>query len=199
MNTPRPYLSFSQMNLFLRDKNLYYQTYWENLAQYKSKELELGKRFAKTLETGVDPEGDAEFETMSKLIPDYPGREFLIDVSYEGIPLRGYFDGWDEKNLILHEVKTGKKWTQKMVDTSLQIDFYCLMIWLKYKTLPKGINLHWMRVLRLEDGSIRLSGEVKTFRTKRTLRDVIRVGGKVKEVWKGIQALGEFTKGDGQC
>jgi hypothetical protein len=195
MSTPRQYLSWSQLQLWEKDPQQYFLVYFEGVNKYRSKYIELGKRLAKCLELGKDELGDQLIEKVAKLIPNYPNKEFEIRETFEGISLLSFLDGWDEDNFIIHEVKSGTHWCQKDVDNCSQLSFYALQIWLKYKKLPKSIELHWAKTEVLPDGSLVLTGEVKNFKTTRTLKDIIIIGGRIKKAWKGIQTLGEFIKG----
>lgn len=195
LNTsPRGYLSWSQMALFEKDKNLYYQVYWEGVQQFMSKYLLLGKRMADTLEFGFDPEHDATFEGIVLSLPPYPEREFEIKEELDGITLLGRMDGFDEGVLDVGEYKSGKKWTQKLVDNHGQLTFYALLVWLKYKKLPSKIKLHWAQTKDTEDGGLELTGYTQTFETVRTMADIILFTKRIKDDWRGICAIGKFMK-----
>ena len=215
--TPRPYLSWSQLSLFEKDPNLYYQVYVEGLDQFRTKYLELGKRMADVLENGFDEEHDPMFEYIGMFMPSYPHREFQIPrlinegeksgckcskclargiekpLVFEGVPLYGKLDGFDDKTLTIGEYKTGKKWTQGMVDKADQLTFYTLLVWLKYKKFPKKIFLHWARTDEDLEGNLKLVGEIKTFETKRRLADLILLSKRIKNAWKGINEMSKFV------
>lgn len=193
-SSPRGYISPSQMVLFLKDKNLYYQVYFEGLQQFKTKFLTLGKRLATGLEKGKDEEKDPMFEKIIKLTPQYPNREYEMREMLDEVPLFGKLDGFEKDTLTIHEVKSGKRWTQGMADNLDQITFYTLLVWLRYKTLPQAIFVHWARTAEDEEGKLTLTGDIKTFRTKRSLAQIIVFSAKVKQVWKEICELGEFMK-----
>lgn len=192
LTTPRGYLSWSQLSLYEKDPQLYYQVYWEGVAQFKTKYLELGKRMAKTLENGYDEEHDPVFEEVMRIVPPYPKREVKIKKTFEGIPLVGIMDGFDEKNLVIGEFKTGKKWTQSMADTTGQLTFYALLVWLKYKKIPNSMYLHWASTVEDEEGNLRLTGIVRTFKTKRSLSDIILLSKRIKKAWKAIAEMQIF-------
>lgn len=195
--SPRGYLSWSQLSLYEKDPNLYYQVYWEGIDQFKTKYLELGKRMADTLENGYDVEHDELFELVAVFMPAYPKREFEIKVTHEGIPLVMKLDGWNEATMTLGEYKTGKCWTQAMADQSGQITMYALGIWKKFKISPKKIKifLHWAKTEEDEYGELKLTGDIKTFETKRSLADLILFSEqRIKPAWKGICEAGKFMK-----
>lgn len=191
--SPRGYLSWSQLNLWEKDPNLYYQVYIEGLDQFRTKYLELGKRMADGLENGFDIEHDPMFEMLIIFLPAYPKREFEVKAEFEGIPLLGKFDGFDEEILDLGEYKTGKKWTQGSVDNSGQLTFYAFLIWLKYGKFPSKIQLHWARTDEDMEGTLFLTGEMKTFTTTRSMKDIILFSKRIKTAWAGICELGKFN------
>ena len=92
--------------------------------------------------------------------------------------------------LTLIEIKTGRQWTQKMVDTSSQLTFYSALIWLKYGRLPSKILLHWAKTIINEDGELKINGEITTFETTRTLSDIILMRGRINSAWEGIKQMG---------
>lgn len=192
--SPKGYLSWSQLNLYEKDPNLYYQVYIEGLDQFRTKYLELGKRMSECLEKGYDEERNTLFETAAVLLPGYPHREFDIKAELEGIPLLGKLDGWNEKTMTIGEYKTGKNWTQAMVDQSGQLTFYALLVWLKYKKLPDKILLHWIRTEEDEVGNLNLTLDIKTFPTQRKLKDLIVFSKRIKSAWEGICEIGKFAK-----
>ena len=51
------------------------------------------------------------------------------------------------------------------------------------------INLDWLSTFEDTDGSIHLTGEIKTFKTKRTTTDALRIYPKMKRTWLGIESL----------
>lgn len=181
------------MQLWEKDPNMYYQVYFENLDQFRTKYLELGKRMADTLENGFDFEHDPLFEMVAVFMPSYPEREKDMKAEFEGIPLVGKLDGWNEATLTVGEYKTGKKWTQAMANQHGQLTFYALLVWLKYKRLPNKILLHWAQTAEDLEGNLKLTGEIKTFEVKRSLADLIVFSKRIKTAWAGICELGKFN------
>lgn len=195
--SPRGYLSWSQLNLWEHDQNMYYQVYIENVDMYRTKYLELGKKMACALENGFSEDGDPMLELMIVYMPAYPAREYDIKQEFEGIPLVGKLDGFDEATLTVGEYKSGKKWTQAMVDQHGQLTFYALLVWLKYGKLPNKIFLHWARTDEDMEGNLKLTGDIRTFETKRSLKDLILFSKRIKTAWAEICELGKFAKNNG--
>jgi len=187
-NTPRPYLSFSQLSLWERDKELYRRSYIEGIKQPENQYLRLGKALADRLETGVKTNNKL-IEYLDIFMPTYPKIEFEIEADFEGIPVLGKLDGFKRRGLIIGEYKTGKKWNQSMVDKSTQLTFYAMLVWLKYKRMPSEICLHWAKTEINEDGKLVINGDIKTFKTIRTVSDIILMRGRIKKCWDGIQEM----------
>lgn len=185
--TPKGYLSWTQLNLFERSKNAYVDTYLRGLNGFENEAMRVGKRLANRLET--DEQTDENIiEHLAIFLPSYPKREFPISVDFEEIPLFGKLDGFNPWNKKMGEYKTGKRWTQALVDKSGQITFYTTLVWLKYGKLPSQIDLHWART-ETKNNRIVLTGEIRTFRTQRTMADIILFRGRIKRAWEGIITL----------
>ena len=88
------------------------------------------------------------------------------------------------------DYKTGiVPWTQRRVDNDDQLTFYALVVWLKYKKLPDEIKLEWMPTRRNEYGELELTGEIKEFKTERSLQQILNMLSRAQEAWKTIKQL----------
>jgi len=188
VNTPRPYLSYSQMILWERDKEQYRRRYFDGIQQPTNQYLETGKKLADRLETGIES-GDEFIEYLALFMPKYPATEFEIQAEWDGISILGRLDGFSNKGKIIGEYKTGKCWNQNMVDKSDQLTFYSALVWLKYGRLPSKIFLHWAKTEIDEFGILRINGEIRTFETTRTLSDIILLRGRIVKCWTGIKEM----------
>ena len=186
--TPRKYLSWSQLNLFEKSPKEYSRLYLEGRKRPDNKYIQLGKKLADRLETGL-PSGDKTIEHVVNFLPKTKKQEFEITVSRFGVPLLGRLDGFDPRSKKITEHKTGKKWTQKMVDSLGQLTFYSCLVWAKYKVLPKKIVLHWLETKENEFGELYLTGKIKTFKTKRAYVQIALMSCRIKKAWKGIKKL----------
>ena len=185
VKTPRPYLSWSQLNLWERDKELYRRTYIDGLKQFENVYLKTGKALADRLETGIKTDNKM-IEYLALMLPKYPKVEFEIRANFKGIPVLGRLDCYDPKKRIVGEIKTGKNWSQGMVDKSGQLTFYAMLVWLKTKKLPSKIRLHWAKTKLDSDGDLQIVGDIKTFYTTRSISDIILMYGRVKKCWSEI-------------
>lgn len=185
IKTPRNYLSYSQLMLWERSPELYCKVYLDGIKQPENQYIKVGKALAERLETGIETDNEL-IEYLALFLPKYPKVEFEIMADWEGIPLMGKLDCFEPNGRIIGEIKTGKCWTKNMVDKSDQLTFYSLLVWLKYKRVPSEIRLHWAKTEIDENGRLRLTGDITTFTTIRTLSDIILLRGRIKSAWNGI-------------
>ena len=108
MKTPRPYPSWSQLNLFERSPKGYSRSYLEGWKSLDNKYIRLGKKLADRLELGL-PSDDKTIEHVVNFLPKTPEVEFGIKANFCGVPLLGRLDGFDPRNKKITEYKTGKR------------------------------------------------------------------------------------------
>ena len=111
-----------------------------------------------------------------------------METKVDKINLLGYFDSFDPDELDLYEYKTGKSYTQGKANKLGQLDFYTLMIWLKYNKLPKSIKLIWVETETTND-IVTFTGKIKTFEVKKTMEDVINIIARIKKANEGIKDM----------
>ena len=184
--TPRDYLSWSQLTAFERGE---YKEIYLMGRQLDNKYLRLGKKVADAMEVGES--GEAGIEFLVNFFPKYQKREFGLRTTFEGIPLYGKLDGFDmPPTPKIGEYKTGTKWTQSMVDASGQLTFYAILVWkcygIKVEHIP--IELHWAQT-EPDGDEMRIAGPIKSFKTKRTMRDVLARYTRMNKAWEGIQEI----------
>jgi len=184
----RDYFSWSQLNTWEKDPNLYYEMYVLGLEAPFTKWMKKGKDLAEYLEKGGDVDDD--IKCVADFIPQYKEKEYEIKVEMEGIKLLGYLDSFDPKELNIYEYKTGKKYTQGMANKLGQLDFYALLVYLKYKKLPKSIKLIWIET-ETNDDVVKFTGKIKTFEVKKTKQDIIKIASRIHKAVKGIKEMWE--------
>ncbi len=188
----RDYFSWSQLNAWEKDPNLYYEMYVLGLEAPFTKWMKKGKDLAEYLEKGGDVDDD--IKCVADFIPQYKEKEYEIKVEMEGIKLLGYLDSFDPKELNIYEYKTGKKYTQGMANKLGQLDFYTLMIYLKYGKLPRSIKLIWIET-ETQDDNVVFTGKIKTFEVKKTMKDIIKISSRIKKAKQGIDEMWEMVNG----
>jgi hypothetical protein len=182
---PRGYLSYSALRLWESSKAKYRAKYYFGEEGFQGgKEMQYGKRFAAAMENGEDE--DILISAASSLIPKYSKIEFEIKVEFNGIILLGKLDSFDPKTKSFLEYKTGKyPWTQAKVDADEQMTTYFMLIYLKYKKLPKEAYLDWVETEETNE-KINFTGQMKSFKTKRNLTQILRMANKFKKVAQEI-------------
>lgn len=195
MITPRPYLSFSQMMLFEQSPERYAEQYLYGKKQRLSRNIVYGSMLAKGLEdeeaTG-DPLLDLvmarlpKFELMDKpLMTELRNGKEVINILAKPDTCKADYSAFKEYKTSV------RKWTQKMVDESGQIGFYATAMWLKTGKIPQDIELVCAETAYGQDGTLSVTGDIWHCQTKRTMTDVIKMTGRMRAAWAGINKLCE--------
>ena len=193
MLTPRPYLSWTQLDLFEKDPEGYREVYIRGGGKPENAFMKLGKEIADAMETGQET-GNAMKDLVISMIPKFDDREVEISATIKmgktEIPLFGKMDSGKKKTLdAFKEVKTGSvKWTQRRADEHGQITFYCTIIKEITKKIPEDIELVWAETV-VDKGRPMLTGKIVILKTKRTLADIIKMKARMKKAWEGIQEM----------
>lgn len=187
MDTPRGYISWSQMVLVERSPSLYVERYLGEGHEYTNKYMTLGKKLAERMEIGL-PTDDKLLEHLVLFLPKGKYREYEMEVDFDGIPLKGKLDQFTPKPLEIRETKTGKRWTQSMAEKHGQLKFYATMVYVKYGKMPK-IFLDWVPTRELDDGTLEMTGQIKTFEVMITFGDIILFRARIKKAWETIKRL----------
>jgi hypothetical protein len=177
-------LSWSAISSFEYDPEQWYRKYALGQEDAATKEMLFGSEVGKKLAT--DP-------SYLPHIKRYPIFEYELRFFFAGIPMIGFIDGWCPSTLDLGEYKTGKKpWTQKRADEHGQFDAYLLGLWTMHKIRPEDVrlHLHWMPTQDNGDFSISFIDEkdCRTFKTKRTMRNVLDFGMRINRVYREMDA-----------
>jgi hypothetical protein len=175
LTLPKKYISWSQLNQWLTDKDAYRERYYLNVDMRKTPELFFGSEIAKGLEDG------------SIVIPNltqYPVQEYKIMIDVNDVPFYGYVDQyWPEKHKF-RETKTGKfkpdgrpRWDDEAVKNHGQLDVYSTLIQIKDGFVDDETHLDWVitrnkikyiefdgHQLAAASSEIEMTGEVRSFR-----------------------------------
>ena len=188
----RPYLSWSQLNLWEQDPNEYIRQYVYGEKKPPSKEMDFGSKIAKMLETGIMDDG---YEFLVN-VPRYALAEAVIEIDLphkKGIvPLLAKLDSVKDDLSAFYEYKTGKSpWTQARADQNGQVTFYAMCIWLKTRQIPK-CSIVWLPTTD-NKGGIKATGELKEFETERSLADILAICRRCVEAWQDINSIIDKT------
>lgn len=142
---------------------------------------------------------DKRIQTDPTFLPSMPRYEYMQhnmrDVPFGKLLLMGTPDGinLNTKPMVLSDYKTGKKaWDQKRTDEHGQLTMYLLLLYLTQKLNPEDFDcyIHWMPTRETDDfKNIEFIKEddIKTFKTKRSMADIVRFGKYIKETYKEME------------
>lgn len=182
---PKTYLSWSQMNCWMSNKERFRREYFEHTDKLDTRYLRFGKGIAEMIENN----------TYKELLPDlivYDTREFEIKTEVNGIPILSYLDDYDSINNVFREKKTGKSdkhgkpaWTQCKVQKHDQLVFYATALKHSRGEMPKYCDLDWIETKegsaevddfwRTNDRIINVTGRIVSFHREFDEREVERM------------------------
>lgn len=202
-------LSWSAISSFEWNKTQWYRKYVLKELPEITPELEFGSMVDKKVQD--DP-------TYLPNLVRYPVLQHEMRCVWDGIPLLGYADTFgragsvvsfldDNKKTLkyglaknsIRDYKTGRKpWDQKRADETGQLTMYLLMLYLRDKINPADVECYidWLPT-HIEDGKIAFiqEGDIRTFKTKRTMRQVLDFGQRIKDSWA---AMAEYATKQGE-
>lgn len=181
-------LSWSSISSFEWNKEEWFEKYILDIKPETSPEMEFGKKIGKLLE--LNPSYLPE-------VPRYGMDEYKFKVIFNKIPLIGFADSfnhitWNQ----LGERKTGvKEWDQKRVNQHGQLTLYCLQNYIQNRVNPKDveITLTWIPTKKVRKGHFGINIDfdpkkpIKTFKTKRSMTDIIKFGQKINKIYKEME------------
>ncbi len=184
---PKGYLSYSAMELWLRDRPAYRARYYLGEPYLSTPYTEFGNTIGKALE-----ERDWDHPVLAPVrgkVPQGTHPEHKLEVEIAGVPILSYLDDFHLQTYAIEEYKTGIRdrdgkapWDRVKVRKHKQLTLYTLMVKEKYGHWNPDIQVTWMetewtRICSpiefagsvLEDCQVglRLTGHVETF--KRTI------------------------------
>ena len=189
----RDYISWSAMSLLEKDEDAYVRRYLYGEEGFRNDAMDFGKVVADALqdEKSVDP----HIRYIITFIPRFEVPEQEIVAKYKKMKLLGRMDSSDLSLSSFREYKTGRtKWTQTKVDSHGQLVFYATIIFLIKKRIPHAF-LDWIPTEYDEDGFLKLTGDIKTFKRKAiTLTDISQMLGRIKKASDRIDKLWKKLK-----
>lgn len=192
-NKDRP-LSWSGISSFQWNKRQWYDKYVLKILPEVTPELRFGSYVDKKIQD--DP----------KYLPHvvrYPIMQHAMKGTFNGIPLIGFSDAYDVEIPAIRDYKTGRKpWDQKRADETGQLTLYTFFLWMMQKTKPEQVELYidWLPT-HIKDGEIAFIEEdhrklvPKTFKTKRTMRQILQFGQLINETWAAMEAYASQDHG----
>jgi len=198
--TPRDYLSWSSMDLFERSKEKWAQVYIYGEKLGTNRGQAFGRTMAESFEND-ELTGDINLDIVMAKVPRYEIRDQSITAELKDgkktIVILIKPDTVKKDYSAFQEDKTGPvgAWTQKKVDESGQITFYATGLYLASGKIPADIKLNHFETEKVwnETGGFRIksNGEVRTFDTKRSMAQVLKMMVRMKRAQEGIEKLCE--------
>ena len=207
INLPKKYLSFSQIELWRKNKGEYRRRYYE------------GKKSPDTVYTMFGRESHEAIDQD----PQYkdirlPEAEKKMLVKVGGVPILGYIDTYDPDTHDFGEYKTGirkpdgkPRWTQHLVNMHDQLPLYSLLIEAEFGVKINKTYLVWLTTefcentikkggVTLNKGrKLRLTGEMERFERRIYQYDRDRMKKLIKTTAKEINDdYEQWRKGNNQ-
>lgn len=172
-NLPKKHFSYSQLSLWLKNKQQYRERYYLDAPAFESKETIFGKRVARMLETG-------QKDPVLDLVPRYPVMEHRLEVKIAGVPFLGFLDSFSKRKKAILEYKTGKNaWNDVLVHKHDQLTIYSLLVKTIYGKVDPLVKLIWIetryksetqklgnREMEGESNELEFTGKIEIFERK---------------------------------
>ena len=179
-------LSWSAISSFEYNPDQWYRRYVLAEKDEPTPEMLFGKHVGERLAAEPD---------FLPQVPRYKEFEYELRETVNKIPMLGFIDSYSPHRFgkpALYEYKTGRKpWDQERADQHGQITMYLLMLHRMHKLRPEDVVCHilWLPTqLEEEEVSFIDEKDVRTFETKRTMRDLLDFGIRVQKIIKEMEA-----------
>lgn len=204
---PKGYLSYSAMDLWLRDKDAYRLRYYMGEPYFSTPYTEFGNLVGGALERR---EWDHPvLAPVRGKVPQGTHPEHKLEVEIAGVPVLSYLDDFHLQTYKIEEYKTGIRdvkgvapWDEIKVRNHKQLTLYTLMVWKKYGHWNPIIQLTWMEtawgwvnkevtfgkssVVQEASKSLYLTGHAQTFKRKMRKWELVRMEQIIREVAEEI-------------
>ena len=186
------------MDLLERSEERWIEQYLHGKRSPRSREMDFGSKMADALESG-NMSGDIGLDIVMEKLPKYEimDQEIGVDLmrgrGTNPIPLLAKPDTRNADFSAFREYKTGRNpWTQGKVDVWGQITFYAVVGYIvRGSKLVDDIHLDWVPTELGPGGLVRVTGELKSFKTTRTMADILRMMLRMRRAWGRIETLTE--------
>jgi hypothetical protein len=165
MNLPKPYLSFSAIDLWETFPKRFRLRYYENKDPFDgNRYTDFGKKVHDDIENGLLPH-----------VPVGTHHEHVISITVAEVPLYARIDSVTLATGTVYEHKTGKNpWTQGKVNKHKQLPFYLSVVRAKHGLYDHVCHLNWLETeeydqevlidgFTMTEPALRLTGHWKPF------------------------------------
>lgn len=194
MLTPRPYLSWSSMDLFERNIEQWRQVYLYGQKMRINRGMAFGKQMAEGLEHD-EATGDSVLDLVMAKLPKFEIMDQPVECELKNgkniIPILIKPDTMKADMTAFKEYKTGQEpWSRKRVDESGQISFYATGLFLKTGKIPTDIELVHVQTTKMGNGSlddkIGATGAINRHPTVRSMGQILNMMVRMKKCWEKI-------------
>jgi hypothetical protein len=121
-----PYLSYTQISSWFRNKNDYIRSYFYNEPISFTQYIDFGKKVGGALETGDFSLFNVDEVATLKKVPRYDVFEKEVNINFENFYLKGFIDTCDKDFNVIADYKTGTmdKLDQYLEDEYIQLVLY---------------------------------------------------------------------------
>lgn len=161
-------VSYSQLASWEWNRREWYKKYIEGIDPPTTEAMLYGNTVGDTLGTP---------KSLVPALKDIAGiKEYELKATVGDMTLVGYADHYCPKTIVLTENKTSAnptRWTQKSVDEHVQLTMYAMLLYLQNKVKPEDLTIQ-LNAIPVGGEPLCITGEHRTFTTKRTLADILR-------------------------
>lgn len=156
-NLPKQYLSYSQLDLWQKNKDQYRARYYLNGPSFENTETIFGKKIASFLErlSAKKEWGERELKKIGvtrdeylylKKVKKFKYSEYRIEIEVGGVPFLGVMDTFSKHFRRIGEFKTGKEpWNDVRVRKHQQLVVYSLLVKSKFRKVDPWVKLIWLQ------------------------------------------------------
>ena len=187
------------MDLLERSEEKWIEQYIYGKRNRINRGMAFGKVMADSLEND-EASGNILLDLVIERIPKFEIRDVPFTAELKTgkkiINIHCRPDSMKKDMSAFKEYKTGQAgWTQKKVDEHGQITFYATGMYLKTGKIPHDIELVHIVTEKEDEGvpnsKLRATGEIKRYKTVRTMSQVLNMIIRMKRAWDKIEKITE--------
>ena len=187
------------MDLFERNKKQWIEVYLYGKKIPVNRGMALGRQMAEGLEKG-EMTGELALDLAMAKLPKFEvmDKEFRAELqdAKRTIKILAKPDSMRKDMSGFYEFKTGQTpWSQRKADESGQITFYATAMYLVKRRIPSDIELVWVPTEKENpealDSKLTATGEIRRYRTERSIHDILKMMIRMRSAWHGIERLTE--------
>src|SRR3990167_2244103 len=197
MQTPRPYLSWSSMDLFEHNPEKWKRAYLYEEKNRVNRGMALGRQMAEGLERG-EATGDPVLDLLMAKLPKFEIMDKEFDAELKDgkkiIIIRAKPDTMKADMSAFKEYKPGQTlWTREQVNKNGQITFYATAMFLRTGKIPQDIELVHVETAKEDkealDARIGATGGLYRHPTSRNMVDILKMQVRMIKAWRGIERI----------